>query len=416
MNFKTLLPWRCQVLVLTVTQNLEHKLEAFRSRTEEVSSSSTADSHAKLLRQLERLQFQYSLASENWQGIEGTLTAKATALELERDEATKRENDLRKRAREMASRVQKLEEDLEVAKERSNSLEGNIIEERSQKQELQKSLSDANDSLVDCEKQLKQLQDSIETTVERQIADERAKWQSEYNSIQIDTNNLRPESPTASYRKQLSSDMLGASRRNASIVRLNDFRPAFLDQSHGLRSSFAARSPGTETPTSLDPYHAFSPVNGASQIGSIAPRPPSAAPVDPDEAFDTRSSQPRTAADMISTGTTGAGPSVQLVERMSAAVRKLESEKAAAKEEHKRLVAQRDEARAEVVALMGEAEQKGEAEAKIKKLEEELEKMNERYQTTLEMLGEKSERVDELTNDVADLKQIYRELVEAKTT
>ena len=129
------------ILALTVTQNLEHKLEVFRSRTEEVSSSSTADSQAKLLRQLERLQSQYALASENWQGIEGTLTAKATALERERDELTKREIDLRKRARETTFRSQTLEEELENAKEKSNTLEGDLLEERSQKRKQQDNLA-----------------------------------------------------------------------------------------------------------------------------------------------------------------------------------------------------------------------------------------------------------------------------------
>ena len=367
---------------------------------------------------MERLQSQYALASENWQGIEGTLTAKATALERERNESTKREAELRKKAREMALRVRVLEEDLEKAKERSNSLEGEILEERGQIRKLQNKISDLNASLLDSEKQLKQLQISTEATIDQRLADEKLKWQAGVNSIQIDTSSIRADSPTALYRKQLSNDMLGNTSRNASIARLNDFRP-IMDQSLSGRfsyASYAIQSPDTETPTSLDHYNTLSPVNGASRMGSIVPRSPSAAPIDPDDAFDTTLSRPRTAADIISTGTTGAGPSVQLVERMSAAVRKLESEKAAAKEEHARVIAQRDEARKEVIALMTESEQKEELEVKVGKLEEELQKVDERYQTTLELLGEKSERVDELTNDVADLKQIYRELVETRTT
>ena len=39
--------------------------------------------------------------------------------------------------------------------------------------------------------------------------------------------------------------------------------------------------------------------------------------------------------------------------------------------------------------------------------------VSERYQTTLEMFGEKSERVEELEADVADLKKIYRELLDS---
>ena len=116
--------------------------------------------------------------------------------------------------------------------------------------------------------------------------------------------------------------------------------------------------------------------------------------------------------DLVSNSTVAAGPSVQLVERMSASVRRLESEKAASKDELARLTSQRDEARQEVVNLMREVEQKRSNDERIKTLEEELRAMDARYQATLEMLGEKTERVEELKADVADVKQMYRELVD----
>lgn len=84
-------------------QMLESKLEVMRARAEEVSSGATGDAQAKLLRQIETLQSQYAVASENWQGIEASLLARATNLEKERDEATKREADIRKKAREVVS-------------------------------------------------------------------------------------------------------------------------------------------------------------------------------------------------------------------------------------------------------------------------------------------------------------------------
>lgn len=82
-------------------QILEGKLEMMRARAEEVSTGATGDAQAKLLRQIETLQTQYAVASENWQGIEASLTARATSLEKERDEATKREADVRRKAREV---------------------------------------------------------------------------------------------------------------------------------------------------------------------------------------------------------------------------------------------------------------------------------------------------------------------------
>lgn len=115
---------------------------------------------------------------------------------------------------------------------------------------------------------------------------------------------------------------------------------------------------------------------------------------------------------MISVSTVGAGPSVQLVERMSAAIRRLEAEKVAAKEEMVRVCGQRDEARTDMVGLMKDLEAAKSATSRVTELEVEVNNINSRYQTTLEMLGEKSELVEELKADVQDVKAMYRELVE----
>lgn len=79
---------------------LESRLEAYRARVEEASAGSGGDVQAKLLRQIETLQNQYAVASANWQGIESSLLARAAALEKERDEISKREADVRRKARE----------------------------------------------------------------------------------------------------------------------------------------------------------------------------------------------------------------------------------------------------------------------------------------------------------------------------
>ena len=80
---------------------LESKMESLRSRAEEASSGVAGDAQAKLLRQIEMLQTQYAVASENWQALEGSLLARLANVEKERDEATRREGDLRRRVREV---------------------------------------------------------------------------------------------------------------------------------------------------------------------------------------------------------------------------------------------------------------------------------------------------------------------------
>ena len=82
---------------------LESRLEAYRARAEEASAGQGGDVQAKLLRQIETLQNQYAVASENWQGIEGSLVSRVSILERERDEVAKREAELRRKAREIVS-------------------------------------------------------------------------------------------------------------------------------------------------------------------------------------------------------------------------------------------------------------------------------------------------------------------------
>jgi TATA element modulatory factor len=167
------------------------------------------------------------------------------------------------------------------------------------------------------------------------------------------------------------------------------------------------RSWGQGTPQRQDSAQSYANGEGTE--------PSSAHTVDHDEYFEHVQSPSPThpiAHDILSVSTVGAGPSVQLVERMSAAVRRLESERVSTKEELRRLSEQRNEARAQIVTLMQEVEAKRNLDIRVRELEEENRKINARYQTTLEMLGEKSELVEELRADVQDVKDMYRELVE----
>lgn len=79
---------------------MESKLEAMRSVAEEASSGTGGEGQIKLIRQIETLQSQYATASDNWQGIEASLLAKSANLEKERDEAQRRESEMRKKARD----------------------------------------------------------------------------------------------------------------------------------------------------------------------------------------------------------------------------------------------------------------------------------------------------------------------------
>lgn len=373
------------------------------------------------------------MASENWQGIETTLTSRVAALEKDRDETAKRESDIRRKARDVNSKARRLEDELETINERARTFEQDLTEQRAAAQKLQARLAQAETAAEDARADLEREKKVWEADLQHRLDEEKNKWKLEMPSPSLLNNgsHLRADSPSDTRRRQ-SPDPLGIYNRKSMprsissnmdataamplspMDRMFD-EPARRPSSSRQRSTPKIRTPEIGTPqrqgslASLT-HHA----NGAAAAAAanIIPDTPSIHTMDYDEPFDTASSPQHTINDMISASTAGAGPSVQLVSRMSAAVRRLESEKASSKEELARLSASRDEAREEVVALMREVEAKRALDERVGGLEKELEQMQARYETTLEMLGEKTERVEELEGDVADLKKIYRELVQ----
>lgn len=364
------------------------------------------------------------MASENWQGIETTLTSRVAALEKDRDETAKRESDIRRKARDVNSKARRLEDELETINERARTFEQDLTEQRAAAQKLQVRLAQAETAAEDARADLEREKKVWEADLQQRLEEEKNKWKMEMPSPYLSNNgsHLRADSPSDTRRRQ-SPDPLGIYNRKSvprsissnmdpsmplsPMDRMFD-EPARRPSSSRQRTTPKIRTPEIGTPQRQGSLASLMQANGAANI----PDTPSIHTMDYDEPFENVSSPQRTINDMISVSTAGAGPSVQLVERMSAAVRRLESEKATSKEELSRLSAQRDEAREEVVTLMREVDEKRNLDGKVDTLEKDLRDMEQRYETTLEMLGEKTERVEELESDVADLKKIYKELVQ----
>lgn len=379
---------------------LESKLESFRARVEEVSSNDHGNVQAKLLRQIETLQSQYAAASQNWQGIESTLLSRITNLEKERDDATAREGDVRKKVRDLTLKAKNAERQAETSSSKALELERQQAEVEGELQRISRKAKNVEDALSKTQKDLDESRGGVDKEISRRIEEEKAKW--------VASLPIRNDSPVASVRKGSGFDV---GHLMGPLYSPYSRRPSTM---HGPESNTPPRQHSTTVLPSL--------TNGKGIAnGTLLETPSIITSVDHDEYFNNVPPTPastrggsasRGVNDIISTSTVGAGPSVQLVERMSANVRRLESEKAASKDELARLQTQRDEARSEIVNLMKEVEQKRGTEGRLKSLEEEHMTLSKRYEATLEMLGEKSELVEELKADVLDVKQMYRELVD----
>ncbi|KAL8929802.1 MAG: hypothetical protein Q9208_000946 [Pyrenodesmia sp. 3 TL-2023] len=394
---------------------LESRLEAYRARVEEASAGSGGDVQAKLLRQIETLQNQYAVASGNWQGIESSLLARAAALEKERDEILKREADVRRKARETNVKSRRAEEDLERVVTKIQDLEYETIQQRSELSTVRDKLAKAEGEARAAKKELVAEREAWEAKQAQRLEEERVRQQEDnFRTPETLDQQFRTASPVTSGHKRKTSHTDRASPHNHRRLQGLAISGAPAERPVSRRASTQPLNHSSDHHRPLSRQDSMSYINQSS-INGVIPETPSIQIDNQEDFFDgihTPATPERTINDMISVSTAGAGPSVQLVERMSAAVRRLESEKAAHRDELARLSAQRDEAREQTVGLMKEAEEKRAADAKAKELEMKVQELNARYLTTLEMLGEKSEKVDELTADVADLKEMYRELVD----
>ncbi len=289
---------------------------------------------------------------------------------------------------------------------------------QSQLDTLRTRAEQAEGALADTKAELARHQASLKNDKGERTDHDRRNWLDEVPVAAL-RDRGRPESPllTAPPRTFSGDNFLGLQNYSSR------FRKTSAPSSNGEPSpsdrASLARRPSVQPPMrsplfpSLPGLPAATAPSIASGFDFVASTPTHAA--DRDDVLEglERSASPQNVLqDMVSVSTMTAGPSVQLVERMSAAIRRLESEKVTAKEELARISGQRDEARGEIVALIQELEMSKTATKRVANLESEIAEINERYQTTLEMLGEKSELVEELRADVQDVKAMYRDLVE----
>ncbi|KAK7205676.1 TATA element modulatory factor 1 TATA binding-domain-containing protein [Myxozyma melibiosi] len=418
--------------------SLEHKLELERIHAEELSVSSSDDSHAKLARQIETLQSQYSIASENWQGIEAALLARISRLESERDELLKRETALRKKIQEDTTRARQLQEE----SDQNQTVIGDLEAELKLQVEVVKSLRSRIDEETErSAKAIRELeQDKME--LERKLQEEE-KLRREEATMYM-TRSPPPLSPVISKRSGMGAmdsfpmfpttsgggggnggRVFNLSRESSfseisGFGSLNGTAPSMISHRRMSRN-VSMPAPNTSLPTSpaiggitptMSANASFASLNDAASSADLPQQINlhNALLSGDDSNNNSASGSVQGVDDMLSNASTAIGKSSS--ERMSSVIRRLASELASAKEELSIISRDRDQAREETVELLREIKQKRDVESECAELRTQLEELKVREQTTLEMLGEKTERVNELQDDVQDLKMMYRQQIQ----
>lgn len=291
--------------------------------------------------------------------------------------------------------------DLDTANSRIKDLESDLAISQQTTATLQGRLKTAETELTTLRSTFESERQAWQRDLDTKLSEERQKWADQ----QHQQHGSRPSSPLN----------LHLHTAPPSLPLRKSSGPLSTTESYFVGTRKPSRSPGdVYTPSSAPgggtPIDPFSRRGFSTPPTAATARMAPAAEEDDSDYFDNIPFSPRR-GDMVSVSTVAAGPSVQLVERMSATVRRLESEMVAAREEVAAMARGRDEARAEVVELVRELEEKRGCGERVGVLEAEVAVLRRREETALVMLGEKSEEVEELRADVEDLKQMYRDLV-----
>ncbi|OAD68337.1 hypothetical protein PHYBLDRAFT_160146 [Phycomyces blakesleeanus NRRL 1555(-)] len=102
------------------------------------------------------------------------------------------------------------------------------------------------------------------------------------------------------------------------------------------------------------------------------------------------------------------GTSTIIVERLQANIRQLENQISFYQTQLQSSLQSRDELSEEMLGMTLEMDKLRKECKRMQDTETQLQKLHERYQASLEMLGERTEQVQELKADIADVKEMYR--------
>lgn len=404
---------------------LENKVESLRMENERsigASNKATTDKkdeensvsdskqidyeeYAKLSSNHHNLQQQYLSSQENWKLIESNLLNKVDTL-------TSSVESLKKSKTKLTNDILKLQTSLQRKIEEYNKLSDSFDELKNEKeeivfqnqiketdyQELQEKF-DKFQQIYNTDRQnlntkIKQLTESLEkaksNTQSDVLLNNSTPNRPNVNGLHINleppkfTKNLSFTSANesnVSYNNSGWQDIrFGESSNTPAISR--DYSAVFMNQSHNnsLNSLMEPGEIGNDTATDSFSFNSKFPSNAGN--GSIS--------------------------GVIPTGNNN----IQLINKMSSNIRRLEIELNTLRDENTQLSVDKEKSQQEILKLFKLSEEISKLNKQIELLHAEIDEKSKKEETMLELIGEKSERVEELRADVQDLKELCRSQVQ----
>lgn len=374
---------------ITEISRLEGKIEQLRYQSENAQAHTSTDdeSYLKLIRQHDTLQNQYTSATENWQSIEASLMSKISNFESEVSTYQDKLKSSEKKNEILTNDLRSSTQEIEILKKEAKSLRLDLSRSQNKLDQTYKDYEELQGRLeskeITANKEKAAFEHKIQT-LERQFKDTIQPQQLTVQGSNIGgeySPQVPQNSSTPSFKRGGSWEIgLGESSTTPRQSRKSSalYFPSYSQANGSFEESAETASDFDDTDTVNSPVSQYN--NGSR--------------------FENNSSSAI------------GGTSVQLLGKMSSQVRRLETELCTMKEELEKLTEDKKAANEEIVRLMKDNEHAAFYKSKVKELESQVENYSARHEKTLEILGEKSEQVEELKADVQDLKDLCRQQVQ----
>lgn len=397
---------------------LESKLEQYRIQLEKAENNiniggNNTDSVEKSISQYQLLQDQFKQSKENWESIEFALNSKISDIQTT-EESLKAANDNLKDELEHYKM-----KNVELGLQLSQTLNGQECHKKEVDQlkiEI-KTLSSNLDDIKDEYSLLQKKYDIQRTQLQRNIKNEPHLTQAV--SSNNDNNISKGIESSNGDEISINKDVMAAFEddwqlpADSSYVSIPDAADLGLEGNKNNNNnpklgSYVSLNDIPEEASPLNPL--VKKRNSSVTMNTAFPRRVSSGQL------LNMSSANNTSNNNINNNTntsvTGQHMNAQLVNRLGAEVRRMEGELTSLRDSYSKLQVEKDSTNEEILKLIEQNDNAKRLESENKKLITEVTNLQAQLETSLQLLGEKTEHAEELENDVDDLKDMLQQQVQ----
>ncbi|KAJ3327164.1 TATA element modulatory factor 1 [Blyttiomyces sp. JEL0837] len=345
-------------------ESLHSRLQAANSRHEDFFAEARSDDRP-LVRQIESLQNQHAIAQRDWEQIEHNLTIRLQQVEEERSSAIARERSLLQQISQLNDRCISSDNFLLREREEKASLQSQLDDERTQIDKLQKNLEDSISKMELLKsshaRAMEEAKEEHQILLKKKLEEERQKW---------DESRIEEKPRTSTVIKDRNEMVASENRRTNSIPSTPSRIMSFSDGSVSPSVSVVSR------------------------------------------ALAESQSQSQTDMNMTTSNIPLNGPPSIVIDRLHTNVKQLQGQISTLQTRIQLITQTRDELAEELMKVMTENTEIKSTSSRLDALEKDYAELNRRYMACLELLGEKTEQVEEMQTDVEEMKRAYRTQVQ----